>query len=268
MASSLPPSLVPLAPLVGRWKGKGMILPGDTEYHEELMFDHTSFPQKPILSVTQRTFRVADGQPLHAESGFIRAPPTNRQGEALTQPIAFDKLQPPPVRPFVDSPWNLAKNYTYLYRGPELDDNDMSTENQIDTHYIRTETNPEHQYAEWIMAYPFGMTSVEAGWATPLQSEGGADSAVLLDTWVYSSLTSAAEAEAASMTGKGSDGQTIVKPFTALGHSATTKPPATTGFRRILRVTGGNTLHYEFYMQNAKDKGLYLHLYAELTKVE
>ena len=74
MPPDLHPDLEALAPLLGTWTGRGT---GNYptiqtfEYFEEVVFSHVG---KPFLAYGQKTRAVADGKPLHAETGFLRAP--------------------------------------------------------------------------------------------------------------------------------------------------------------------------------------------------
>jgi hypothetical protein len=68
----LHPKLAALEFLVGTWKGKGMgsyptVEP--FEYLEVATFSHVG---KPFLAYVQRTRDAATGEPLHAETGYLR----------------------------------------------------------------------------------------------------------------------------------------------------------------------------------------------------
>jgi len=72
-APELHSDCVALAPLLGIWRGRGdghFSTIDDFQYLEEFTFAHVG---KPFLSMTQHTRDSSTGQPLHAESGYLRA---------------------------------------------------------------------------------------------------------------------------------------------------------------------------------------------------
>lgn len=85
------PGIAVLAPLVGTWSGRGS---GDYptieafDYLEEVTFAHVG---KPFLSYTQRT-RSVEGQPLHAEAGYLRVPREGRIELVLAQPSGVTEV--------------------------------------------------------------------------------------------------------------------------------------------------------------------------------
>lgn len=87
----LHPAITALAPLLGTWYGHGSgdyptIEPFD--YLEEIAFTHVG---KPFLSYSQRT-RSPDGQPMHAEAGYLRVPNAGRVEVVIAQPSGIAEI--------------------------------------------------------------------------------------------------------------------------------------------------------------------------------
>jgi hypothetical protein len=80
-----------LAPLLGTWSGGGQ---GDYPtiepfaYVEEVTFGHTG---KPFLTYAQRT-RSEAGQPLHAETGYLRVPSPTRLELIVAHPTGITEI--------------------------------------------------------------------------------------------------------------------------------------------------------------------------------
>ena len=82
----LNPMCLPLAPLLGTWRGTGRgSYPtiDDFDYTEELVFGHVG---KPFLSMVQRSRDLMTGEPLHGEAGYLRALPDGVVELTVAQP--------------------------------------------------------------------------------------------------------------------------------------------------------------------------------------
>lgn len=93
MPTDLHPDLAALAPLLGTWSGQGAgkyptIPPFD--YLEEVVFAHVG---KPFLAYGQKTKAVADGKPLHAETGYLRVPQPGRVELVLAHPSGITEIE-------------------------------------------------------------------------------------------------------------------------------------------------------------------------------
>jgi hypothetical protein len=89
----LHPDLAALAPLLGTWSGQGAgkyptIPPFD--YLEEVVFAHVG---KPFLAYGQKTKAVADGKPLHAETGYLRVPQPGHVELVLAHPSGITEIE-------------------------------------------------------------------------------------------------------------------------------------------------------------------------------
>jgi nitrobindin-like protein len=92
MAPELHSDVEALAPLLGTWAGRGAgkyptIQP--FEYLEEVVFSHVG---KPFLAYAQKTRAVADGRPLHAETGYLRVPQPGRVELVLAHPNGITEI--------------------------------------------------------------------------------------------------------------------------------------------------------------------------------
>ena len=93
MPPDIHPDIWELAPLLGTWTGRGAgtyptIAPFD--YLEDVVFTHVG---KPFLVYGQKTRAVADGVPMHAETGYLRVPRPGRVELVLAHPSGVTEIE-------------------------------------------------------------------------------------------------------------------------------------------------------------------------------
>jgi THAP4-like, heme-binding beta-barrel domain len=89
----LHPNLEALVPLLGTWAGRGAgkyPTVQSFEYFEEVVFSHFG---KPFLAYAQKTRAVADGRPLHAETGYLRVPQPGQVELVLAHPNGITSIE-------------------------------------------------------------------------------------------------------------------------------------------------------------------------------
>ena len=95
----LHPALDTVRFLIGTWRGTGSgryptIEP--FEYEEEISF--APGPGKPFLAYSQRTWRPESKEPLHSESGFLRAIGPDEVELVIAQPTGIVEVHTGTVR--------------------------------------------------------------------------------------------------------------------------------------------------------------------------
>uniref|UniRef100_A0A0D6R806 THAP4-like heme-binding domain-containing protein n=1 Tax=Araucaria cunninghamii TaxID=56994 RepID=A0A0D6R806_ARACU len=70
--AAIHPGIAPISFLLGTWRGEGeggFPTIQSFKYGEEIKFTHSG---KPVIAYTQKTWKLASGEPMHAESGYWR----------------------------------------------------------------------------------------------------------------------------------------------------------------------------------------------------
>ncbi|ONK79272.1 uncharacterized protein A4U43_C01F4690 [Asparagus officinalis] len=87
------PSILPLSYLLGKWRGEGeggYPTINSFKYGEELLFSHSG---KPVIAYSQKTWKLASGEPMHAESGYWRPKPDGSIEVVIAQSTGLVEVQ-------------------------------------------------------------------------------------------------------------------------------------------------------------------------------
>ncbi|XP_065851925.1 peroxynitrite isomerase Rv2717c [Euphorbia lathyris] len=93
-AAALHPAISPLSFLLGTWKGEGeggYPTISSFKYGEQLQFSPIS--GKPVISYTQKTWKLSSGEPMHGESGYWRPKPDGTIEVVISQSTALVEVQ-------------------------------------------------------------------------------------------------------------------------------------------------------------------------------
>ncbi|XP_020595111.1 UPF0678 fatty acid-binding protein-like protein At1g79260 [Phalaenopsis equestris] len=89
----LHPAIAPLSFLLGKWRGQGeggFPTINSFVYAEELLFNHSG---KPVIAYSQKTWKLASGEPMHAESGYWRPKPDGSIEVVIAQSTGLVEVQ-------------------------------------------------------------------------------------------------------------------------------------------------------------------------------
>ncbi|KAJ0986107.1 hypothetical protein J5N97_004463 [Dioscorea zingiberensis] len=89
----LHPAVAPLSYLLGKWRGEGeggYPTIKSFLYGEELVFSHSG---KPVISYSQKTWNLASGEPMHAETGYWRPRPDGSIEVVIAQSTGLAEVQ-------------------------------------------------------------------------------------------------------------------------------------------------------------------------------
>jgi hypothetical protein len=124
--ADLPAPLIPLAWLVGRWAGAGVVgyptMENDLRFGQEVSFTHDG---RPFLAYTSRTWLLDDEgrqvRPLASETGYWR-PAAAQPGEHAEDPDAgFSRSTEPEPTPVAGTPVEVLlahpNGYVEIYHG-------------------------------------------------------------------------------------------------------------------------------------------------------
>lgn len=160
LSTDLPTPLAPLAWLIGRWEGAGVIgyptIP-EAQFGQEIEFSHDG---RPFLSYTSRMWKLDDEgnqvEPLATESGYWRPVPTP-EGE---EPAGDENTPGTDLEVLIVHPTGISEIYLGRARGPRID---------LQTDLVaRTSTAKEYTAATRL----YGLVESDLLWALDMAAEG------------------------------------------------------------------------------------------------
>lgn len=156
--TDLPTPLAPLAWLIGRWEGAGVIgypTIEEAQFGQEVEFSHDG---RPFLTYTSRTWRLdAEGHqvaPLASETGYWRPVP------GAAEPATDGEAQGTDLEVLLVHPTGITEIYLGQVRGPRID---------LHTDLVaRTSTAKEYTAATRL----YGLVESDLLWALDMAAVG------------------------------------------------------------------------------------------------
>ncbi len=158
--TSLPTPLAPLAWLIGRWEGAGVIgypTMEEAQFGQEIEFSHDG---RPFLTYTSRMWRLDEEgnqvEPLATETGFWR--PVDPPADAEDEPD--DGVPSTDLEVLLVHPTGISEIYLGRAKGPRID---------LQTDLVaRTVTAKEYTAATRL----YGLVESDLLWALDMAAEG------------------------------------------------------------------------------------------------
>jgi hypothetical protein len=158
--TDLPTALAPLAWLIGRWEGAGVLgypTMEEAQFGQEVEFSHDG---RPFLSYTSRTWRLdAEGnqvEPLATETGYWRPVPAAEGADE----VPADGVPSAELEVLIVHPTGIAEIYLGQVKGARID---------LQTDLVaRTSTAKEYTAATRL----YGLVESDLLWALDVAAEG------------------------------------------------------------------------------------------------
>jgi len=162
--TDLPTALAPLAWLIGRWEGAGVIgypTIEEAQFGQEVEFSHDG---RPFLSYVSRTWRLDEQgnqvAPLATETGYWRPVSVDVAPTGAGQAADGDQPQGTELEVLLVHPTGISEIYLGQVRGPRID---------LQTDLVaRTSTAKEYTAATRL----YGLVESDLLWALDMAAEG------------------------------------------------------------------------------------------------